>query len=111
MCRYANVQCNAEYQLQQSMSDPPRNTITRLSMPYQSSYLIKPFMKGKKKERRKKNLPHEVEVELARLAKALALHDTSNHAVVDSAEVHDGRELVEDQRSRDEVVVFHPTKL
>ena len=68
-------------------------------------------MKGKKKERRKKNLPHEVEVELARLAKALALHDTSNHVVIDSAEVHDGRELIEDQSGRDEVVVFHPTKL
>ena len=106
-----NVQCNAEYQLQQSMPDPPRNTITRLSIPSQSSYLIRPFRKKRKEERRKKHLPHEVEVELARLAKALALHDTSNHAVVDSAEVHDGRELVEDQRSRDEVVVFHSSKL
>lgn len=111
MCRYANVQCNAEYQLQQSISDPPKNTITRLSIPYQSSYLIRPFRKEKRKQRRKINLPHEVEVELARLAKALALHNTSNHAVVDSAEVHDGRELIEDQRSGDEVVVFHPSKL
>lgn len=65
----------------------------------------------KKEKRRKTNLPHEVEIELARLAKALALHNTSNHVVIDSAKVHDGRELIEDQRSGYEVVVFHPSKL
>ena len=92
-------------------SNNPCLILPETPLPSQSSYLIRPFRKKRKEERRKKHLPHEVEVELARLAKALALHDTSNHVVIDSAEVHDGRELIEDQSGRDEVVVFHPTKL
>ena len=106
-----NVQCNAEYQLQQSMPDPPRNTITRLSIPSQSSYLIRPFRKKRKEERRKKHLPHEVEVELARLAKALALHDTGDHAVTDSTEVGDSGEVIEDYGSRNQALVFDTTEL
>lgn len=57
------------------------------------------------------DLPHEVKVELAGLAEALALHDTGNHAVTDGTEVGDGRKVVEDDGGRDQSFIFHTTDL
>lgn len=57
------------------------------------------------------DLPHQVKVELSGFTKALALHDTGNHAVTDSTEVSDGRKVIEDDGSRDQAFVFHTTEL
>lgn len=57
------------------------------------------------------DLPHKVKVELSGLTEALALHDTGDHTVTDSTEVGDGGEVIEDNGSRNQALVFHTTEL
>lgn len=77
---------------------------------YHPSYLIKPYVTTRVVGMLA-DLPHKVEVELARVTESLALHYTGDHAVIDGAEVSDGREVIEDDSGRDQALVFHTTEL
>lgn len=78
---------------------------------YHPSYLIKKPHVTTRAVGMLADLPHKVEVELARVTESLALHDTGDHAVTDGAEVGDGREVIEDDSGRDQALIFHATEL